>query len=129
MRKDTSLLATIVVGAIVGLMACQTPNIAPQRNSSNEATVAKNVNGSTASASPIATTTADATTPGDGVRRITVTETSAALEKGEAVIVDVRDAQSYAAGHIKGSLSIPVDDIAARVRELPPGKLIVTYCA
>ncbi len=128
MRKDTSLLATIVVGAIVGLMACQTPNVARQRNSSNEAGVAKNVNGSDASPSPIATTT-DATTHGDGVRRITVAEASAALEKGEAVIVDVRDAQSYAAGHIKGSLSIPGDDIAARVRELPRDKLIVTYCA
>jgi 3-mercaptopyruvate sulfurtransferase SseA len=68
-------------------------------------------------------------TPENGVRRISVEELRAALEKGAAVVVDVRSAEQYKAGHIKGAILIPGDEIASRSRELPKDKLIVTYCS
>lgn len=61
-------------------------------------------------------------------RRISVADAREALAKGTAVLVDVRAAESYAAGHAKGAVSIPVDQVAARASELPKDKLIITYC-
>jgi predicted sulfurtransferase len=66
---------------------------------------------------------------GDGVRRITPAELRAALKKGSAVMVDVRGLGAYQAGHIKGAVSIPVTEMAARYSELPKNKLIATYCS
>jgi 3-mercaptopyruvate sulfurtransferase SseA len=68
-------------------------------------------------------------TPTDGVRRVTIEELRAALEKGTALVVDVRSADQYKAGHIKGAVWIPGNEIAARTKELPKDKLIVTYCS
>ena len=65
----------------------------------------------------------------DGVRRVTPAEARAAVEKGQAVIVDVRGEDSFKAGHVKGALWIPVNDIASRTNELPRGKMIITYCS
>ena len=65
----------------------------------------------------------------DGVRRITPAEARAAVEKGQAVIIDVRGEDSFKAGHVKGALWIPVGDISSRSGELPRGKMIITYCS
>ena len=70
-----------------------------------------------------------AAAPSDGVRRVTVSELSEAMEKGEAVAVDVRGGVEYDLGHIKGARSIPLGLVAERAKELPRDKLIVTYCA
>lgn len=67
--------------------------------------------------------------PADGVRRVTVEELRAALDKGTAIVVDVRGQDSYKAGHIKGAVWIPESEIANRTKELPKDKLIVTYCS
>lgn len=45
-----------------------------------------------------------------------------------AVIVDTRPAREYAAGHIAGALSVPVDDLHRRLKELTKGKEYVAYC-
>jgi 3-mercaptopyruvate sulfurtransferase SseA len=63
------------------------------------------------------------------VRRITVSQLRDALRKGSAVVVDVRLGRKYAAGHIKGAIHIPSDEIVARANELPRDRLIVAYCA
>lgn len=68
-------------------------------------------------------------TPSDGAARISVEELQRALEKGDAVVVDVRGQVEYNAGHIKGARSIPLGIINQRAGELPRDKLIVTYCA
>jgi rhodanese-related sulfurtransferase len=47
---------------------------------------------------------------------------------GTIVVVDVRPAEEYAAGHIAGAVSIPLEDLERRVRELPKDKEIVAYC-
>jgi 3-mercaptopyruvate sulfurtransferase SseA len=65
--------------------------------------------------------------PEDGVARITPAEARELLEKGTAIIVDVRGEESYRIGHVKGALWMP--DIAARTKELPRDKMIITYCS
>jgi rhodanese-related sulfurtransferase len=44
------------------------------------------------------------------------------------VVVDVRPAEEYAAGHIPGAISIPVDDLGGRLAELPADAEVVAYC-
>src|SRR5262252_5807524 len=44
------------------------------------------------------------------------------------VILDTRPANEYAAGHIAGAISVPIDELQARLRELPKHKEYVAYC-
>ena len=67
--------------------------------------------------------------PSDGVRRVGPAELQKMIEAGEAVAVDVRSEANFDQGHIKGSLSIPRDELASRLSELPKDKLLVFYCA
>jgi rhodanese-related sulfurtransferase/DNA-binding transcriptional ArsR family regulator len=50
------------------------------------------------------------------------------LRSGSVVLVDVRPATEYAAGHIAGAISIPHDELEERLSELPRDKEIVAYC-
>jgi rhodanese-related sulfurtransferase/DNA-binding transcriptional ArsR family regulator len=47
---------------------------------------------------------------------------------GAVVVLDVRPAEEYAAGHIAGAVSIPVDQLPDRIAELPDDAEIVVYC-
>jgi rhodanese-related sulfurtransferase/DNA-binding MarR family transcriptional regulator len=55
-------------------------------------------------------------------------ELLARAQAGEVVVLDVRPAEEYAAGHIPGALSIPVEELADRIAELPDGTEVVAYC-
>ena len=46
----------------------------------------------------------------------------------QVVILDTRPVSEYIAGHIPGALSIPVDDLHRRLKELTKGKEYVAYC-
>src|SRR5215213_10222392 len=46
----------------------------------------------------------------------------------QVVVLDTRPAGEYVAGHIPGALSIPVDDLQRRLKELAKGKEYVAYC-
>jgi rhodanese-related sulfurtransferase len=46
----------------------------------------------------------------------------------QVVILDARPASEYIAGHIPGALSMPVDDLQRRLRELTKGQEYVAYC-
>ena len=50
------------------------------------------------------------------------------LAHGDVVLVDVRPEDEYAAGHIEGARSIPVDELERRLAELPADTEIVAYC-
>ena len=47
---------------------------------------------------------------------------------GEAVLLDVRPSEEYAAGHIPGAVSLPYEELGRRLNELPRDKEIITYC-
>ncbi|WP_262062867.1 ArsR/SmtB family transcription factor [Streptomyces sp. STR69] len=55
-------------------------------------------------------------------------ELLARAQAGEVVVLDVRPAEEYAAGHIPGALSIPVEELADRIAELPADTEVVAYC-
>lgn len=49
-------------------------------------------------------------------------------EAGEVLVLDVRPAEEYAAGHIPGAIGIPHDQVTARLADLPHDVEIVAYC-
>ena len=51
-----------------------------------------------------------------------------AFDAGTAVFVDVRGPSSYAAAHIPGAISMPLDELEERLGELDPQAWIITYC-
>jgi rhodanese-related sulfurtransferase/DNA-binding transcriptional ArsR family regulator len=55
-------------------------------------------------------------------------ELLAQAERGEVLVLDVRPREEYEAGHIPGALSIPLDELRARLGELPGGQEVVAYC-
>ena len=46
-----------------------------------------------------------------------------------AVVLDVRDAAEYGAGHLANSRNIPTAELDKRVAELPANKPVVVVCA
>ena len=66
----------------------------------------------------------------DAVPRVTVEEAKLALDNGKAVIVDVRSAESYAAGHVPDAISMPLVEFEKNIDSLPFKKdqWIITYC-
>ena len=46
----------------------------------------------------------------------------------QVLVLDVRPEAEYAAGHIPGAVSVPHDQLAARLAELPADPGIVAYC-
>lgn len=65
---------------------------------------------------------------GDEVDAISREELIARLRKREVVVVDVRPAEEFQAGHIEGARSIPIDQLAERLAELPADREVVAYC-
>ena len=55
-------------------------------------------------------------------------ELVARLQHGDVVLVDVRPHREFVAGHITGAVSIPLDELEARLAELPAGVDVVAYC-
>jgi rhodanese-related sulfurtransferase len=47
---------------------------------------------------------------------------------GRAVVLDVCPGPEFAAGHIPGAVSIPVDELADRLDEIPADQDVVAYC-
>jgi rhodanese-related sulfurtransferase/predicted transcriptional regulator len=65
---------------------------------------------------------------GDEVEAMSRDELRKRLGRNEVVLVDVRPAEEFDAGHIEGALSIPLDELDERLAELPAGSEIVAYC-
>ncbi len=62
------------------------------------------------------------------VLRITARELKAKLDAGQAVVVDARRQSAYTQRHVAGAISLPENEVAARLAELPTDKLAVFYC-
>lgn len=65
---------------------------------------------------------------GEDVEAIGRDELVARLGRGEVVLVDVRPEEEFAAGHIDGARSIPLDELEQRLAELPADREVVAYC-
>jgi rhodanese-related sulfurtransferase len=55
-------------------------------------------------------------------------ELEAKLRRDNLVILDVRPEVEYQNGHLPGAVSIPVEQLAKRLRTLPRDRRIVVYC-
>jgi rhodanese-related sulfurtransferase len=64
----------------------------------------------------------------DELEPVTLAELRRMMRDGDVTVVDVRPRDEFEAGHIPGSLSIPVDELAHRLRELPKSREVVAYC-
>jgi len=57
------------------------------------------------------------------------TELSARQASGAApVVIDVRSAAEYSAGHVPGAVNIPFDQVAERISEVDAPHGVVLYC-
>jgi rhodanese-related sulfurtransferase len=65
---------------------------------------------------------------GDDVDAIGRDELLARMRRRDVVVVDVRPADEFAAGHIDGARSIPIGELERRIDELPADHEIVAYC-
>ncbi|HJX58266.1 MAG TPA: metalloregulator ArsR/SmtB family transcription factor [Thiobacillus sp.] len=64
----------------------------------------------------------------DSLTPVKRTELMKLVKGGDAVVIDVRPASEYAAGHIPGALSIPLDSLPQRLKALPKKQEVVAYC-
>lgn len=44
------------------------------------------------------------------------------------LLLDVRRADEYAAGHVPGAVNLPYDEIAAGKPDVPKDRLVIVYC-
>lgn len=50
------------------------------------------------------------------------------VQDGDVTVIDVRPAAEFAAGHLPGAINMPLDELEARVQELPRDRDVVAYC-
>jgi len=65
---------------------------------------------------------------GEDVETVGREELLKRLASGDAVLVDVRPEEEFAAGHIEGARSIPIEELERRLEELPADREVVAYC-
>ncbi len=61
-------------------------------------------------------------------KRIALDDLHARLREGKVVLLDVRPRAEYAAGHLPSAISIPLEELERRLKELPRRRTIVAYC-
>ena len=59
---------------------------------------------------------------------VTTEQTAQALADGTAIVVDVREDDERAAGHIDGTLHIPLGQLSERAGEIPDDKPVYFQC-
>ncbi|MFZ5442438.1 MAG: FAD-dependent oxidoreductase [Myxococcota bacterium] len=60
---------------------------------------------------------------------VTAEQALAELESATPpVVLDVRTAREFTAGHLPGALHLPIDDLRARLAEVPKGRRVLVHC-
>jgi 3-mercaptopyruvate sulfurtransferase SseA len=121
--NSSSLAIPVVVGVAVVVILIGVIMLRENQQSS-VAALPGGISGVVGTALPLSTNPP----PNPEVRRASLDATREKMEAGEAVLVDVRSKASYDKAHAVGSISIPEDEVYARLNELPRDKEIVLYC-
>jgi rhodanese-related sulfurtransferase len=50
------------------------------------------------------------------------------VDAGEILVLDVRPAEEFLAGHFPGAVSLPLPDLEEKVKTIPRGAEVVAYC-
>jgi rhodanese-related sulfurtransferase len=64
----------------------------------------------------------------DEMEAVPAKEVLARAKKGLVVVLDVRPAEEFSAGHLPGAINIPIHELEKRLRELPKRKEVIAYC-
>jgi len=64
----------------------------------------------------------------DAVEGVDADELAERLGEGRVVVLDVRPASEYAAGHIAGARSVPIEVLDQAVASLPKSREVIAYC-
>lgn len=64
----------------------------------------------------------------DGIEEISRDELARRLHAGNVIVLDVRPANEFSAGHIHGARSVPISELRHHMRRLPRDAEIVAYC-
>ena len=113
-------LFSVLAGLIILLAACAP---AAQTQPSPASTAPVTIEPSPTLAGGVPQTEAE-------VPRVSVEDANAAVQSGEAIVVDVRSVQAFQASHIAGALSVPLVDIETNPAGvgLDKEQWIITYC-
>jgi rhodanese-related sulfurtransferase len=65
---------------------------------------------------------------GDGLEPLSREELRRRLAAGDVVVIDVRPALEYAAGHVVGARSVPIDELERHLASVPRDVEVVAYC-
>ncbi len=63
-----------------------------------------------------------------GFERVDREELLRRVRDGEATVVDVRPIEEFRAGHLPRAVSIPLEELPARLGDLPRDREVVAYC-
>jgi rhodanese-related sulfurtransferase len=63
-----------------------------------------------------------------GVELLSAQELRDRMEEGKVVVLDVRPAAEFRAGHIPGAVSAPLEELESLVPRLPKRREVVAYC-
>ena len=50
------------------------------------------------------------------------------IDSRQPVVVDLREAREFRAGHLPGAISVPIAELDRRYAEIPPSPMVVLYC-
>jgi rhodanese-related sulfurtransferase/DNA-binding transcriptional ArsR family regulator len=64
----------------------------------------------------------------DALEPVSMEKLLARARSKAVVILDTRPSNEYAAGHIAGAISVPINELQQRLRQLPKQKEYVAYC-
>lgn len=62
--------------------------------------------------------------------KVTLLQATQLINQGKSVVVDVRDSDAFAAGHLRDAKNIPLKDLPSRVSELDKfkAKTVIAVC-
>src|SRR6185437_13179354 len=64
----------------------------------------------------------------DKLAPIALSELRRLMKRGDVTVLDVRPREEYDAAHLPGAVSVPVAELARRLREIPKSKEVIVYC-
>lgn len=64
----------------------------------------------------------------DDTDQVTRDELLRRIKQGDVTVIDVRPREEFAAGHIPSARSVPLDELADRLADLPADSTVVAYC-
>ncbi|MDW7614840.1 metalloregulator ArsR/SmtB family transcription factor [Peribacillus simplex] len=63
-----------------------------------------------------------------GTDGVSLSERKERMDKGEAILLDVRPLEEYEEAHIPGAVSMPIEELSEKLSNLPTNCYVIAYC-